>query len=241
MSKAISARTTVDNTQTLDGKQKLVLFIMLVMVVLMLIPSVFSGDNFIVTLLNKIGLTAIVALTVALLCFLRYDGEPLIDYHLMFSKSIRWEVIFLLASALVLSGALTSSDTGIQTFLREIFNPILAGHGKLAFTIIALGIAIVATNFANNMVVMLILMPIMATFSATVGANMHTFAVSLVYMTGMALLTPAASPFAAVLHGNNWVKKKDIFRIVLLLMLSIYLIVVCIMVPFSDNILFRQQ
>lgn len=233
------AKPALQNNEKLSGKQKLVLTVMAIMVILMLIPSVFSGDFWLLTILNQIGMTAIVALTVALLCFLRYDGKPLINIREIMNKAIIWDVIFLLSGALVLSKALTAEATGIQEFLRVVFNPLLAGQSATIFVLLALGIALIATNFANNMVVMLILLPIMATFSATVGANMLTFAVALNCMTGMALLTPAASPFAAALHGNDWIKKKDLFRSVFILLLINYLVCVVVMVPFANLVLFR--
>lgn len=226
--------------EKLDGRQKLILSLMGLMIVLMLLPSVFLGSqNAFIQLLNSIGLTGIVALFDALFIFLRYEGKPLIDYHAAFKHGIYWDVIFLLGAAMVLSKGLTSETTGIQAALKVLFNPILSGHGTFIFMLLSLGIALVFTNFCNNFVVMVTLLPIMATFSNEIGGNFVVFALALQYMCATALLTPAASPMAAVMHGNDWLDKKAIYKMVLEIMLVTYLVTIIFFVPFGNNILFR--
>lgn len=233
----ISTDTTAEK---LDGRQKLILSLMGLMIVLMLLPSVFlTSSNAFIQTLNRIGLTGIVALFDGLFIFLRYQGKPLIDYHAAFKHGIYWDVIFLLGAAMVLSKGLTSESTGIQAALKVLFDPILAGHGTLIFMLLSLGIALILTNFCNNFVVMVTLLPIMATFSNEIGGNFVVFALALQYMCATALLTPAASPMAAVMHGNDWLDKKAIYRMVLELMLVTYLVTIIFFVPFGNQILFR--
>lgn len=242
VSKCIAAGEIAEEAEVevLDKRQKLILFLMGLMIVCMLLPSVFaSSQASFIQLLNRIGLTGIVALFDAVFIFLRFEGKPLIDYHAAFKNGIYWDVIFLLGAALVLSKALTSEATGIQMMLKVWFDPLLAGKGTLVFTLLALAVAIIATNFCNNFVVCMTLMPIMATFSSEIGGNFVVFALALQYMCSMAMLTPAASPMAAVLHGNDWVDKKDIYRMVLFMMLVTYLVVIIFFIPFGNNILFR--
>ena len=229
-----------NSDEKLDGRQKLILTLMGLMIVLMLLPSVFtSSQAAFIQMLNSIGLTGIVALFDALFIFLRFQGEPLVDYHAAFKHGIYWDVIFLLGAALILSKALTSEATGIQAALKLLFNPILSGHGTFIFMLISLAIALIATNFCNNFVVMLTLLPIMSTFSSEIGGNFVVFALALQYMCATAMLTPAASPMAAVMHGNDWLDKKAIYKMVLMLMVVTYLAVVIFFVPFGNNILFR--
>ena len=140
---------------------------------------------------------------------------------------------------MVLSKGLTSETTGIQAALKVLFNPILSGHGTFIFMLLSLGIALIFTNFCNNFVVMVTLLPIMATFSNEIGGNFVVFALALQYMCATALLTPAASPMAAVMHGNDWLDKKAIYKMVLEIMLVTYLVTIIFFVPFGNNILFR--
>ncbi len=242
VSKCLAAKDVAENNsdEKLDGRQKLILTLMGLMIVLMLLPSVFtSSQAAFIQMLNSIGLTGIVALFDALFIFLRFQGEPLVDYHAAFKHGIYWDVIFLLGAALILSKALTSEATGIQAALKLLFNPILSGHGTFIFMLISLAIALIATNFCNNFVVMLTLLPIMSTFSSEIGGNFVVFALALQYMCATAMLTPAASPMAAVMHGNDWLDKKAIYKMVLMLMVVTYLAVVIFFVPFGNNILFR--
>ena len=104
------------------------------------------------------------------------------------------------------------------------------------FTVLALGIAILATNFCNNFVVLFILLPIMATFSNEIGGNFVVFALGLQYMCAVAMLTPAASPMAAVMHGNDWLDKKDFYRTIAIIMLMSYVVVNVFFVPVGNMI-----
>lgn len=44
---------------------------------------------------------------------------------------------------------------------------------------------------------------------------------------------------AAVMHGNDWLDKKAIYKMVLEIMLVTYLVTIIFFVPFGNNILFR--
>ena len=232
--------TDTADSEALDSRQKLILALMGLMIVFMLLPSVFANSqSALIQALNSVGLTGIVAVFDGLFIFLRFHGEPLVDYHAAFKHGIYWDVIFLLGAALVLSKALTAEATGIQAALKVLFNPILSGHGTFIFMLLSLAIAIIATNFCNNFVVMVTLLPIMGTFSNEIGGNFVVFALALQYMCATAMLTPAASPMAAVMHGNDWLDKKAIYQMVLELMLVTYIVVIVFFVPFGNQILFR--
>ena len=54
-------------------------------------------------------------------------------------------------------------------------------------------------------------MPIVLAFATAVGVSESLVAVVVTFSVMLAFLTPAASPSAALLHGNEWISKKDIY------------------------------
>ena len=44
------------------------------------------------------------------------------------------------------------------------------------------------------------------------GANSAALALLLIYLVNIAFILPGASPLAALLYGNEWIKPTDIYR-----------------------------
>lgn len=216
--------------ETLSGYQKKVLFLLLALVVVLLAPSCLPKDFFVAEFLNNLGTTATVALFVALFVFMRHEGKPFIDLAQVISKGVSWDIIFLIACAMPLSGALTADGTGIKDLLIQLLNPIFAGKSPALFIFLVALVALVATNFANNMVTGLTLIPIIYSFSATIGADPVTTVALMINILQVAFLTPAASPPAAVVHGNKtWLETKEVYQFALTIMvLSMIAAVICI-------------
>ena len=58
-----------------------------------------------------------------------------------------------------------------------------------------------------------LLMPVVQAFAVQNGSNSMAIATIMIFALHVAILTPAASPYAAVLFANkNWVDAKDVFR-----------------------------
>ena len=73
-----------------------------------------------------------------------------------------------------------------------------------------------------------LLMPIVSAFSLQNNVNPAATATVMAFALHVAILTPAASPYAAVLYGNKeWVDPKDIFRyglIIIVMSIALYLV-----------------
>ncbi|MCL2286739.1 MAG: SLC13 family permease [Firmicutes bacterium] len=193
--------------------QKANFFGMLSFVFLVLLPS-FLPDNFIVTeLLNNLGPLGIAILVTGVMCVLKADGKPVLDFRAVAAKSMNWEIYIMVAAAITLSGALTHPSTGVTDMMIAAFNPVLGGHSAIVFFIIMLLISIVATSFAMNMIVGITLMPVLVTFGVTAGANLPAVAASSILLLHYAIILPSASAFAAMLWSNKeWLTSKDVAK-----------------------------
>lgn len=196
------------------SKQQVVLFCILV---LYLIVTLFSGllpkTWWIIGKLKALDTSGITIAFIVLTCLVRIDKKPLFNIK-QAGGHISWNVYCLIMVVLFISPLLTSEETGIKPFLVMMLNPILGGKGYILFSLFVLIIAVVVTNFANNAVIGAILAPIIYAFSE----QMHFDPVPLVVVMTMivfflAFLTPAASPYAAMMHGNTeWIQTRDIYK-----------------------------
>ena len=80
--------------------------------------------------------------------------------------------------------------------------------------IIMFTVALIITNFANNAAMAVVLMPVIIAFSEQMGINPTPVAMGVGMMVFVAMLTPAASPHAGMMHGYKSIYRTgDIMRL----------------------------
>ena len=197
----------------LDMRQKIMLSALGAMVVLMLLPSFIPKTVAISAILTKMAPVGIVLALIVLICVVRVEGQPLFDFKAVAARSVQWETIMLCAIVLPVSSALTNESTGIQEALNLALSPIFGQAPPLVFMAMVLAVAAVLTNFANNVTVGIILIPVVYGFSSQLGANPTALVVLLSICAHFAFLTPVAAPPAAILFGNTeWVTGQEVVK-----------------------------
>jgi sodium-dependent dicarboxylate transporter 2/3/5 len=77
-------------------------------------------------------------------------------------------------------------------------------------------------------------MPIIKVFSEQSGGSFVALATLTIFALHIAMLTPAASPYAAILYGNSsWVDRKDIVRYGAAIILMIMALFTVIGIPLA--------
>ena len=218
-----------DKLPPMDLRQKILFASLFGYLTLILLPSILPKSIGFIALLNKMGPWGVVIAFVAALCFIKVeDGQPVINFKDIAGRYIVWDVYFLVCMAMVISDALTSPATGIGPFLTESLSPVLGGQSPFVFILIIVVASVIITQFANNAVMGVLLMPIVSAFSLQNNVNPAATATVMAFALHVAILTPAASPYAAVLYGNKeWVDPKDIFRyglIIIVMSIALYLV-----------------
>ncbi len=224
--------------EKLDNQQKIVSAVMVVCILAMLVPSILPKTVGLTILLNKMSATGIVIAGVIVLVLWKYEGTPLLNFKRIAGETIAWDLVFLAAAAMAVSSAMTAEETGIKAFLQQILLPIFSGKTPLMFLFTLIVLSMILTNIMNNAVVGLIFMPIVYSISMEIGGNSIAAAVLITLCLHVALLTPAASPSGALLHGNReWVPAKQAYLYSILLVLISFFVVVIYGIPVS-NIIF---
>lgn len=176
--------------------------------VLVLLPSVLPKDMAFAQLLSTLGAHGVAIAIMFVLCFFKIDGKPIVVFKEK-AKHIPWDIYFLLSAVMVVAAAFSMPTTGITAFLKNMLEPLLGGHPSYLFSIIALVFCIAITQFANNGLMAVILMPVIAPFCVENGTNFSALAAMMMFGLHLAALTPAASPIAAILYGNKeWIDLK---------------------------------
>ncbi|SBV91075.1 Di-/tricarboxylate transporter [uncultured delta proteobacterium] len=202
----------------MDLRQKILMASLFGYLIMVLLPSILPKSLVGVAFLAKLGPLGMVILFVVGLSLFKYDDKPIIDFKEIAGRYIIWDVYFLVCMAMAISTALTAGETGIVGFLQWSLDPILGGHSFFMFSIILVLFGMGITQLANNAVMGVLLMPVIKAFSEQAGANFEAVAVMITFAMHIALLTPAASPYAAILYGNrNWISQNEVFKYGLIL------------------------
>ena len=230
----LTKESFADVDLTLNKRQKAVLFFVALLIILLLIPSVLPKTFFLAALLNKIQAVGTAMILIAVMCCLKIDGEPIMNFRQVCNKGMQWDVIFLTSVVMPISSALTAEDAGVTAFLLKILSPFFEGQTTISFLVIAVAAAVIITNFAVNNVVGAILLPVFYPFALALDISPLALTSLLVFSCHFALLTPAASPMAALLHGNTeWCRTSDIYKYGFLIVITSFAVSCIVGIPYA--------
>lgn len=199
--------------EKLNRSQKIAILIVVWAMVNMFLPGLLPSTWGFTKLLNSLTLFGQVSIPLLLFMVIRVDGKPVINFRHIASKYIPWDLFMLMGIIMPLASFLTAETTGIQPFMVGLTQP-LQSLGVVGFLLLLMAVTVVLTNFANNFVVAMIMMPVIYAFSLSNEALSSTAALMvLIICSHFAFLTPGATPFAAIMIGNSdWISPKNILR-----------------------------
>lgn len=187
--------------------QKALMVMLPLYILMLLLPSFIKADNFLINTLATMGTVGVTLFWCIVFCVIRYQGKAVLDFKEVAYKQFNWGIYFMIAAAVYGANTLSSETTGVKYFLLEALNPILGGKSEMVFVAIMFTVALIITNFANNAAMAVVLMPVILAFSEQMGIDPMPVAVGVTMMVFVAMLTPAASPHAGLMHG-----RKDIYE-----------------------------
>ena len=196
----------------LDLRQKTAIGFLAAFIFLMIAPSILPDTWTLTWVINQIGIAGCLFVLLILMYWIHFDGQPMLDFHKM-AGQINWDMFMIMCFVIPFASIFTSDATGVKTFMVEAMRPILGGRSPIVFILLALIIATVLTNIANNMVVGAVFATLIFTIGGGMGLDVMPVIAVLVVCANLALVTPAASPLAAMMFANSqWCKTSDLYK-----------------------------
>ena len=212
----------------LNNNQKFMAVSFVLYILSMLLPSILPKTGFIGFLSqNSYGIAIGYTAVLACVNLNKGDSTPVLPFGKVMSN-FAWPTFFLCTSAILLGNVLTNESTGISAFLNVILGPIFQNMSSATFCLMLMVITVILTNLCNSLVIGMLLQPVIATFCLTSGMNPAPLvALLIIFVLSSAGITPAASPFAAMLHGNkDWLEPKYVYQYASIFVL-IELVIIC--------------
>lgn len=222
---------------TSDGKlnqrQTLALASICVFVVILTVASLFSSVPILSWINTKIGCLGLMVLLWVFVVLWKVDGKPILDMRKA-AGSFPWDMLMLIAIALLVSNALTATETGVSAFIGGLLGPIFAGLHPLVFLLTIGAVTIIMTNFTNNIACCFIMLNIVCSmynngFPVNVTAAAFVISITSVFI---AYLTPAASMPGALMHANEANTPATLYKVVPLQMIYGFIMLAILIVPY---------
>ncbi len=216
----------------MNKTQKITGIVFVLLIAGMLVPSILPGFPDMAFL--KANSTGLALGATAILVGIRVKDEPVLNMGKVMG-SLSWNTLFLCANAILIGGVLVHPSTGITGYLDYVLVPLFSGMGMVEFSFYLLLAAVVLTNLCNSLVIGIVLQPVVHTYCSSTGADAGpVIALTTIFVLGSAAVTPAASPFAAILHGNrDWFTRKDVYKLTSVYVLIELIIVLVIGLPLA--------
>ena len=107
------------------------------------------------------------------------------------------------------------------------------------FYVTLLVITLLLTNICNSLVVGMLMQPVIASFCLSSGINSAPItSLIIIFVLASASVTPSASPFAAMIHGNKeWLKSGEIYKYTMMFAVIELVLVIAVGIPFATALI----
>lgn len=206
----------LDEVKPMELKEKITVFTFFTVVLLWVLPgilTIFNPQSPIAALLNKFGPTFPAIMAVVFLAVLEVNQEPVLNLKETFSKGISWGVIFLVAAAILLGGAVTKESVGLNQFIVQNIVPVTEVLPSFTVVLLIVGLTSLMTNFTSNVTTITLMTSVgLSVAMGTEGINPMGIALATTMTGALAYMVPASFASIAVLYGEEYSDGSTIFK-----------------------------
>lgn len=200
------------NALKLNTRQKIVITAVVAMVIILLLGSVLPQTLAVTKLIKNLDLFGLSAIILLLFVVIRVDGKPMVVIQEAASHGVIWSMVMMTALIAPLGSALTSEDAGIVALIHSFLAPALDGKPAWILVAIVVVVGVILTNFAQNLVICSVILPIIIAMSASMNINVPAVTILLALGTHYAFVLPSACPAAGMMFSNPNLKPSFAYK-----------------------------
>ena len=200
-------------TQKMGRSEKVGLAYLLLFLVIIILPTVLPKTLAFTAVLSNMSIIGACAACFVGICFLKDEnGETINKFGDLVASAVNWDMILLMIATVPICSAMESSETGIMTTLMGAVMPVLNSVSPVVFVALIVIFFGIVTQFAHNLILLLVFGPTLAQLCASYGIPPIVFCAVFMMVIQTAVATPGASANSAMLFGNtSWVDTKHAF------------------------------
>ncbi len=222
--------------EKMNHEQKVAMGVLVVFILIQVLPSFLPTSWSVVALMQDWAILGGVSLCMIFLSMWhKEDGKPYVDIGKLISKGTNWDIVVLLGAIIPISNALESEQTGIMDTILGWLSSTLSGFSGTMLLVVVVLLFLTVTQFANNMLLMTIFIPMLSKLGLEYG--IHPFVIAnLIHLSAQsAFLMPGSSSQAAMIYGNTeWVSNKIALRYNVSYILIAYVVLIGVGIPLAQ-------
>ncbi len=229
--------SVLDKSAPMSRREKITVITFFGTVIMWILPAVLSilAPHFVLSIvLGRFGVTFWAILAVTLLAAVKADGRPVLDLKTALTEGVNWNVIFLVASCVLMGAVVTNEAVGLNQFILTIIEPVTKTLPPSLMILFLAGLTGFLTNFTSNMTAMVLMLSVGLSLASGTGA-IEPFAATLaiIIVSDFAFIVPSSSNLIGMLYGDEYSSENIIFKYGSILAIIGVFIVALIGYPFS--------
>lgn len=225
------------NAPKLDVRGKISVVVFLIAIALIILPEVLkSALPQFAAFWTGCGVVVPAILACTVMCMIHIGGKPVLDMPAAM-KTLPMGAIVFAGVVCVMSTPITSELTGINVWMSNSLQPMLAGVSPVVIMIILTVGALVMTNFLSNVVTMTLFFNIGVALLNGGSLHMGMYSMVIGLASAMATLTPGACAPMPLIFGPGHVTMGNTVKTNLLFIILSFVVIMAFVVPFAPVVL----
>lgn len=227
----------LDKSAPMSKREKITVITFFGTVIMWILPAILSmlAPHFALSIvLGRFSVTFWAILAVTLLAAVQVDGKPILDLKTALTEGVNWNVIFLVASCVLMGAVVTNEAVGLNQFILTVIEPVTKALPPSLMMLFLAGLTGFLTNFTSNMTAMVLMLSVGLSLASGTGA-IEPFAATLaiIIVSDFAFIVPSSSNLIGMLYGDEYSSGNVIFKYGSILAIIGIFIVALIGYPFS--------
>ena len=222
-------RTVLDEQKPMNLREKTVVAVFFITVALWILPGIlkmFAPQAGFVVWLGKYSITFWAALAVVVMGILCIDGKPVIDVRDIVNHHINWGILLFISIGVYFGSAICDKSTGVNDFMSAYLGPMVQNVSPMIVVLILAFAAVFMTNFASNVSTITVMTSVGVTLGLSTGVvNPVAIAMVTSFCGSCAYLMPSSFATIAMLHGDEYSEKSEIYKYAIIMMILTPIIV----------------
>lgn len=214
--KDFNIQNVLSEQKPMDLKEKTTVAIFFFTVIMWMLPgvlSMFVPNAAFVKTLNTYGITFWALVAVVLMSVISINGEPILHAAKVVNKNINWAILLFVSIGVYLGSAVSDPSTGVGEFVTTNVIPLTENISPIMIVLLFGFVTCLLTNFASNVTSITIMTGVAVTL-ALGGVALNPAAIALVttFAGSCAYTFPSGFATVAMLHGDEYSGKPQIFK-----------------------------
>lgn len=195
----------------MSREEKISVTVFLLIVAWWILPGLIRGAlPGVYEVMDRLGYCFPLMLAIGFFCIVPVNGKIMMDYVTSLKRDASWQAAYPMATAMLLSAALTRPEAGITEFVSGALTPVLGSMPAMLFVLVVCGVGTFLVNFSNITIVVTLFGTVAVTLiqaGVITGVSAGAFCIALSVSCCFAVAT-VSSTYGAVVFSSGWVSRK---------------------------------